>query len=86
MRNELAELLSFSQLGATVYIGYIIALFAYEMYKEEGKETIQLLRDLLFFPYTVTEQVIHRIKSDKDCRLLKNSLFDLSNEFANCLR
>jgi hypothetical protein len=53
-------------------VGDAITLFAYEIYKKEGKSVKQLLRDLIYSPYDVVEKVVREIKNDKTQKLLKD--------------
>ena len=58
-------------------VGKITVLFAYEIYKKEGKDVKQLLRDLVFSPLYVVEKVVGEIQGDEDKKLLKNAIYKL---------
>jgi hypothetical protein len=58
-------------------VGKITVLFAYEIYKKEGKDVKQLLRDLVFSPLYVVEKVVGEIQRDEDKKLLKNAIYKL---------
>ena len=67
-------------------VGKLVDLFAYEIYKKEGKDEKQLLKDLINSPWDVVEKVAKEIKEDEKEELLKNVLLDTSLEFEGLLR
>jgi hypothetical protein len=58
-------------------MGEIIIFFAYELYKKEGKNVKQLLRDLTLTPWDVVEKVVEEIQKDETENLLKTAISDL---------
>jgi hypothetical protein len=61
------------------YIGSIIILFAYEVYKEKGEDVDALIRDFIFSsPQKIVEEVIERIKNDSNKQILREAISDLS--------
>jgi hypothetical protein len=62
-------------------LGLSIILLALEMYKREGKDAKQLLKDLILSPWDVVENVKKEIKNDNEQLLLQDLLFDISKAF-----
>jgi hypothetical protein len=75
-----------SKKGALHGIGRVTVLFAYEIYKKENKNSEQLLKDLIYNPWEIVEKVVREIKRDKDKKILKNTISDLSEGFKEHLR
>jgi len=67
-------------------MGITTVLFAYEIYKEENKNSEQLLRDLVYSPWKTVEKVVREIKNDKDEKILKNAISDFEEGFKEHLR
>jgi len=67
------------------YVGEIIILFAYEIYKKEGKDVNTLIKDFLLFssPQKIVEEVIQKIKEDANKEILNKAISDLKNGSKN---
>jgi hypothetical protein len=64
------------------FIGDTVILFAYEVYKKERKNVDILLKDILSSPQKTVEEVIKKFRNNVTGELFKDTLSDLSNEFA----
>jgi len=79
MINNLGEM--YSSIGANPLavfhqIGKVTALFAFEIYENEGKDEKILLKDFINYPYAVVEKTVREIKNSLNEELLNETIFD----------
>jgi len=85
MINNLNEMyLSFGANPSAIFhqIGKVTALFAFEIYENEGKDEKILLKDFINYPYAVVEKTVRGIKNSLNGNLLNETIFDFVVSFS----